>query len=227
MTERRGVVVFDINETTLDMAPVRAVVDEVLGPDAGFSVWFPRLLQLSMTCTAIDRYVDFSTIARSALEATAATVDRSLPDDAWDRVAAAIGSIEPHADVRDGLNRLRADGWSTMALTNSAPSTVDDHMQRNDLADLFDHVLTVEPVGAYKPDPRTYRHAADVVRAELGSMWMVACHDWDLAGAHAVGMKTAFVERPSMKLASALPSPDLSVRDFVDLAERLDGLSSI
>ena len=50
---------------------------------------------------------------------------------------------------------------------------------------------------------------------------MVACHDWDLAGAKAVGMRTAFVARPGMSSAAALPPADLTVSDFVELADRL------
>jgi|GEM_PF-2966343 len=52
-------------------------------------------------------------------------------------------------------------------------------------------------------------------------MWMVACHDWDLAGARATGMRTAFVRRPHMAYAPSYAAPDVDVADFVELAEAL------
>ena len=47
---------------------------------------------------------------------------------------------------------------------------------------------------------------------------MVACHDWDLAGARAAGMTTAFIRRPGMSYAENYERPNMSVNNFVDLA---------
>lgn len=215
------IVVFDVNETTLDLAPVRNVLDDLLAPEGGFRAWFQRLLQLSMTVTAVDSYADFSTLARQALDAVADTGPRLLPDDAWDRLAGAMGALDPYPDVAGGLARLRADGWTTMALTNSAPASVAAQLERASLTPLFDHVLSVDAVRRFKPAAAPYLHAAQVAQAELSDMWMVACHDWDLAGARAVGMSTAFIRRPGMSYAATFPAPDLSVADFEELADQL------
>ena len=215
------IVVFDVNETTLDLAPVRNVLDDLLAPEGGFRAWFQRLLQLSMTVTAVDSYADFSTLARQALDAVADTGPRSLPDDAWDRLAGAMGALDPYPDVAGGLARLRADGWTTMALTNSAPASVTAQLERAGLIPLFDHVLSVDADRRFKPAAAPYRHAAEVGQAELSDMWMVACHDWDLAGARAVGMSTAFIRRPGMSYAATFLAPDISVADFGELADQL------
>jgi len=219
-----SIAVFDINETTLDLTPVRAVIDGLVAPEGGGRAWFGRLLQLSMTLTATGGYVDFSTLARQALEAVAATGDRAIVDDeAWAGVVTAMGSLDPHPDVAPALDRLRDGGWTTVALTNSAPATVTWQLQRAGLAPRFDHVLSVDAVRCYKPSPEPYRHAAEVVGVEPGELWMVACHDWDLVGARAVGLSTAFVTRPGQSWAPTFPPPDLTVADFGELADRLLG----
>ena len=214
-------VVFDINETTLDLAPVRAVVDDIVGAEGGFTVWFQRLLQLSMTVTATDAYTDFSTLAPAALHAVAATGGRTLADDAWAPAGAAMASLDPYPDVAEGLQRLRGNGHQTIALTNSAPASVSAQLERAGLTPLFDHILSVDAVKRFKPGAAPYRHAAEVAQTEPSAMWMVACHDWDLAGAKAVGLSTAFVTRPAMSFATPLPPADLTVADFVELAEHL------
>ena len=216
-----GVAVFDMNETTLDLMPVRHVVDELLGPEGGFRVWFGRMLQLSMATTATGTYVDFGTMARAALDAVAAAGGRDLPDGAWELVGPAIVSVPPYPDVRAGLERIREAGWTVVSLTNSAPAAVQAQLTNAQLTDLFDHVLSVDAVRAFKPAAAPYRYAAETVGVAPADMWMVACHDWDLAGARAVGMRTAFVTRPAMSYASVYEPADLVVADFGGLADEL------
>ena len=219
--------IFDMNETTLDLSPVRAVVDERLGDAGGFTVWFQKLLQLSMATTATGtEFHDFGTLARHAFDAVAASGSVALPDDAFAPVGAAITSIQPYPDVPDGLRRLRAGGFTTVALTNSGQSAVDAQVANAGLAELFDHVISVEQIRAYKPAAAPYRHALDTVGIEAADAWMVACHDWDLAGASAVGLRTAFVERPAMSWAATYRPPDVSVADFGQLADRLLSLAA-
>ncbi len=219
--------VFDINETTLDLGPVRTVIDELVGPEGGARAWFARLLQLSMTVTATGGYVDFSTLARQALVAVARTGsgDRAatIDDAAWQRVAGAMGSLPAHPDVAPALDRLRDAGWQLIALTNSAPTTVTAQLEGAGLAARFDHILSVDAVKRFKPSAEPYRHAASVAEVEPGQLWMVACHDWDLVGARAVGLSTAFVDRPGQSWSPTFPAPDVTVDDFGQLADRLIG----
>ena len=214
-----NVAVFDMNETTLDLAPVRAEVNRQLDNPDGFTIWFQKLLQLSMLSVVTDEYKNFSELAPSALTAVAESQGVELADDAWAGVGSAMAGIAPFPDVVDGLTQLREAGWMTMALTNSAAASVNAQVDANGLRPLFDHVVSVDEVGVFKPSPRVYEHAAKVAGAEASSMWMVAAHDWDLAAARATGMHTAFVKRPHMVWAPSYPPADVNVVSFVELAE--------
>ncbi len=214
-------VVFDINETTLDLAPVRRTVDSLVGPEGGFVVWFQKLLQLSMTTTATDQYVDFSQLAASALNAVAATSGRRLADSAMAEVGAAFDELQAYPDVIQGLTTLQDAGWTTVALTNSAPEAVTHQLERAGLTSLFRHVVSVDKVRTYKPAAAPYRYVADLVDKKPEQLWMVACHDWDLAGARAVGYRTAFIQRPGMSYADCYEPANISVATFVELAAQL------
>jgi 2-haloacid dehalogenase len=216
-----NVAVFDMNETTLDLAPVRATVNRLLANPVGFTIWFQKLLQLAMTSVATDEYQNFSVLAPSALASVAESQAVVLGDDAWQQVADAMANVEPFPDVIDGLTTLRASGWTTMALTNSSAPSVNGQVDRTGLRPLFDHVISVDEIGVYKPSARVYQHATTVTGAPASSMWMVASHDWDLAGARATGMHTAFIQRPHMAYALSFPAADVNVTDFVALAEAL------
>ncbi len=214
-------VVFDINETTLDLAPVRSAVEGLVGPEGGFVVWFQKLLQLSMATTATGSYLDFSQLAASALNAVAATSGRSLPQNAMGEIGAAFNELRAYPDVVEGLTTLRDAGWTTIALTNSAPAAVTSQLEQAGLTPLFHDIVSVEVVRTYKPAAAPYRHVAGLLDKQPEQLWMVACHDWDLAGARAVGYNTAFIQRPGMSYASCYEPADISVSDFVALSRQL------
>lgn len=216
-----SVAIFDMNETTLDLAPVRDAVDGVLQREGAFGMWFGRLLQTSMAITATGRYDGFGALGKAALESVAQSYGADLPSDGWDRVGAAMAGIAPYPDVIAGLDSLKAAGWRLIALTNSAPASVDAQVANAGLQERFEAVLSVESVAAFKPAAAPYRHALDVAGVDAGEAVMVAAHDWDLAGAKAVGMETAFIARPAMPFSSAFPAADYSAADFVELAAAL------
>jgi len=215
------VAVFDMNETTIDFAPVRAEIDRLFDSTDGFTVWFQKLLQMAMTSISSGAYQPFGVLAPSALDSVAVARNTTLPPDAWSTVAAAMAGVDPFPDVVDGLTQLRSAGWMTVALTNSAASSINAQVDRAGLRPFFDEVISVDEVQCYKPSPTPYRHALDKVGADPGDAWMVASHDWDLAGARSVGMRTAFVRRPHMIYGSAYPASDIAVDDFVQLAQTL------
>jgi 2-haloacid dehalogenase len=56
--------------------------------------------------------------------------------------------------------------------------------------------LSCELAKAYKPAPEVYRLALDAAGCAPERVLMVAAHAWDLRGAQAVGMRTAYISRP-------------------------------
>jgi len=100
-----------------------------------------------------------------------------------------------------------------------------DTARRNGLS--WDAVLSCEAIGKYKVLPQAYRTAARYLQLDPGECCMVACHNFDLDAAKAVGFKTAFVRRPLEWGKEGPPDPepnpahDLIVDDFPELAERL------
>ncbi|MFT7650237.1 MAG: hypothetical protein ACI8Y4_005006 [Candidatus Poriferisodalaceae bacterium] len=85
-----------MNETTLDLTPVRQLVDRELVAAGGFTVWFQRLLQLSMATTSTGAgFREFGALAGDAFRAVAATAEDDPSEDAFAAVAAEIAAIKP------------------------------------------------------------------------------------------------------------------------------------
>jgi 2-haloacid dehalogenase len=91
----------------------------------------------------------------------------------------------------------------------------------------WDAVISCEAIGKYKILPEAYLGAAKFLQLDPSEICMVACHNFDLDAAKAVGFKTAFVKRPDEWGAEGPPDPepnpihDIVVDSFSELAEAL------
>ena len=91
----------------------------------------------------------------------------------------------------------------------------------------WDAVISCEAIGKYKPLPEAYETAARYLQLTPGECCMVACHNFDLDAAKAVGFKTAFVRRPDEWGPAGPPDPepnpqhDIIVDTFPELAAAL------
>ena len=100
-----------------------------------------------------------------------------------------------------------------------------DTAKRNGLS--WDVVFSCEGIGKYKLLPEAYETVAGYLQLDVGECLMVACHNWDLDAARAVGFKTAFVRRAdewgpeSPPHPDANPACDIVVDSFPELAEAL------
>ena len=63
--------IFDVNETLLDLTELRAVLAEALGGGERLAEWFFRLLHGSLVANTTDSFRSFETIGIEALRAVA------------------------------------------------------------------------------------------------------------------------------------------------------------
>ncbi|MBT6274314.1 MAG: hypothetical protein HOI95_09295 [Chromatiales bacterium] len=102
-----------------------------------------------------------------------------------------------------------------------------DTARRNGLS--WDAVISCEAIGKYKILPEAYQGAARFLQLDPSECCMVACHNFDLDAAKAVGFKTAFVRRPAEWGDSGPPDPDpnpahdIIVDTFPELLTALQG----
>ncbi|MGX7742525.1 haloacid dehalogenase type II [Rhodopseudomonas parapalustris] len=61
----------------------------------------------------------------------------------------------------------------------------------------WDLVLGSDIFRHYKPDPENYLGAAKLLNLQPGEVMLVAAHNYDLQAAQALGLKTAFIPRPT------------------------------
>src|SRR5262249_46204802 len=82
----------------------------------------------------------------------------------------------------------------------------------------FDHVISVEEAGNFKPHWKTYAKAAEIIGEDPPSILFVANHAFDCIGAKSYGMRTAFIDRRKRPFGQTPHQPHLVVADFAELA---------
>ncbi|MFF3824950.1 haloacid dehalogenase type II [Streptomyces griseus] len=140
---------------------------------------------------------------------------------AVEALARSARRLSPWPDTVAGLARI-GGGFPLIGLSNASRTAL---LQLNAHAGLRWHqALSAEDARTYKPDPAVYRLAVTGSGAPPERLLMVAAHAWDLRGAQALGLRTAYVARPVGDPPTAGDRFDLHARDLTDLAEQL-GLS--
>lgn len=218
------VILFDVNETLLDLKALSPLFERHFGDAGVASQWFARVLHSSVVATITGRYADFGQIAGAALAVTATLEGVPLSEQERSEIVDTIRRLPPHPEVPAALRMLREAGFRLATLTNSPPWVLEAQMQNGDLAQYFEELLSVHAVEAFKPSAAPYLHAAARLGVAPSDLRMVAAHDWDVFGALRAGLRGAFVARPGAIYSPLFTPPDISAPDLVAVAERIIAL---
>jgi 2-haloacid dehalogenase len=218
---RPTLLLFDINQTLLDMAPVQAAVRAVLPGADTPALWFATTLQHAVGMSLAGHPAPLAQVGAAVLQMLAA--GRSLALDAAQatRAMGALTRLPAYPDVAPALVRLRAAGFRLAALSNSSSKGLRAQLDYAGLAPLFDAQFSVEDAGVYKPHAAIYLHAVRAMRAVPAQTMLVAAHGWDTGGGAWAGLQTAFVARTGAAPFALAPPPDLQVPDLGALADCL------
>jgi 2-haloacid dehalogenase len=220
----KPVIVFDVNETLLDLAALDDTFGEIFrGADAGQvrKRWFKQVLELFLTATVIGQYRSFDRLTDDALRMIATQQGHEVTDDDRAQLKQALGELPAHPDVLAGLERLKAGGFTLAALTNSRREAAEKQLDRAGVREYLDRVLSADDVARYKPAREAYAHAARELGVPVAQIVLVAAHSWDVAGALAAGCRAAFVARSGQSLSPGVPEPHYRGRDIAEVAEQI------
>lgn len=217
----RDTILFDINETVLDLSSLKPKFKTVFGNEAVTATWFSMLLHSSTVCILTDIKTDFATLAGTMLDAVAARLSVELSDAMRDKILGGFSSLPPHEDVKPALTRLRSAGYRTVAFSNSSLNLVSSQVQNAGLTEYFDEIVSVEETGSFKPDPKVYEFVAKRINRPLGELRLVATHDWDTHGALAAGMLAAYIDRSGAPYHPLYLQPDVHAITMNDVVEQI------
>ncbi|MGP4847071.1 haloacid dehalogenase type II, partial [Marinobacter sp. 1Y8] len=218
-----SIIVFDVNETLLDIDTLTPLFTRVFGKQRVLREWFAQLVLYSQTMTLSGLYTPFGELGVGALQMVANIRQVALTDADINEFKERMNALPAHPDAAPALTRLRDAGFRLVTLTNSASSASPTPLEKAGLSQFFEQHFSIETVGKFKPAPNTYQLVADTLAVDTSDLCLVACHLWDTIGAQAAGCRGAFLTRPynAMLNAPNVLVPDLTASDLSTLADQI------
>jgi 2-haloacid dehalogenase len=191
------------------------------GSPSSFVTWWRRThFENSMIDGLLDRgHTPYRQIGHRAVSYV---MDRCGIAYSQEEVRWLVGEIEklkPFPDVIAALERLRGGGYKLAILSNGDRDML--KAAGPHIGFPFDHVISVQEAGYFKPHWKTYATAEAIIGLDRSSILFVANHAFDCIGAKAFGMRTAFIDRRKRPFGETPHQPDLIVADFAELAATL------
>jgi len=219
---QRPVVVFDVNETLLDLESIRPFFDRVFADPAALRLWFANLITYSEALTLAEVYVPFTDIGGAVLRMLAAT--RGLAITAADaaELTDRFATMPPHPEVPAALGRLRAAGFRLFALTDNTLAVQGRQLEHGGIIEDFERRFSVdETVKRHKPAQEAYHSVAAALDLDPADICLVASHVWDTIGAKAAGWQAGLILRTGNAPLDAGPQPDYIGDDLHAIADQL------
>ncbi len=229
MHSRPPVLVFDVNETLIDIESLEPHFERMFGDRRVLREWFGQLVLYSMAVTLSERYVDFFSLGQAVLRMTADVHHVRIDDDDLDALSAGMRTMPAHPDASDGLSRLKEQGYRLVTLTNSPPvAGRSTPLENAGIAGHFERQFSVDTLRVFKPSTGLYTTVASELGVPPSECMMVAAHVWDTIGAQAAGFSGALITRPGNAPLPAhdLPQPTVIAADLRELAQQLGPVRS-
>jgi 2-haloacid dehalogenase len=218
---RKSVIVFDVNETLLDIETLHPFFERTLGDARVMRQWFAELILYSQALTLNGSYVPFGQLALAVLQMVATIKQVSLAAPDLEDFKGLMGRLPAHGDAVPALEMLKGAGFRLVTLTNSAPEAGQALLEKAGLGSYFEKQFSVDAVKRYKPAPETYGSVASCLGVGPGSLRLVAAHTWDTLGALAVGWRAALLTRSANAPLSVGEQPDIVEPDLLAVARRI------
>jgi len=204
-------VIFDAYGTLFDVHSVVAAAEQMFPShgDALSQLWRQKQIEYTQLRTAADpagaHYQPFWNITLDALRHSARKLGLSLNAAGEKRLMDEYACLSAFPDVLPALRQLRDRQIRLAILSNGNPQMLDIAVKSAGMSGLFDHVLSVDAVRAFKPAPASYALGTRAFVAAAREIVFVSSNGWDAAGAGWFGYTTFWINR------QRLPAEELGV----------------
>jgi 2-haloacid dehalogenase len=218
---KRPLIVFDVNETVLDLGAMEPTFQRIFGDKEAMRFWFANLIMYSAALTVAGCYVPFTDIGTAVMKMLADTRGIKISDADKKELTEKFSTMPPHAEVPAALRKLRDAGFRLFTLTDNLLEVQTRQLQHGGIADLFERRFSADGVKHHKPSREAYAYVEQELGAKSSDFCLIACHTWDTLGAVAAGWQAALIKRPGNDVLGVGPQPQFVGDDLNDIADQL------
>jgi len=214
-------IVFDVNETLLDLETMEPTFERIFGEENAMRLWFANFIMYSAALTVAGCYVPFTDIGGAVMKMLADTRGIKITDADKKELTDKFSTMPPHAEVPAALRRLRAAGFRLFTLTDNLLEVQTHQLTHGGIVDLFERRFSADGVKHHKPSRQAYAYVETELGAKPSDFCLIACHTWDTLGAVAAGWEAALIKRPGNDVLGVGPQPNVVGDTLDDVADKL------
>jgi len=215
-------ILFDVYGTLLDVHSAIAREGKELGvhADAVSRLWRQKQLEYTWVWSLRGTYRSFQSLTEAALDYALAA--HGVGSNALKaRLLSAYRHLDAFPETATAMAALRQRGLRLAALSNGDPDMLQAGLHSAGLRDALDAVLSVAPLGIYKPNAQVYELGRAWAAARPDEVAFVSANAWDAGGAAAFGFRTFWINRTSQPAEYDIPRHAAVVTSLGDIAARL------
>ena len=214
-------IVFDVNETLLDLDTMEPTFERIFGDTSTMRLWFADLILYSAALTVARCYVPFTDIGSAVMTMLADTRGVKIKDSDKKELTEKFSTMPPYPEVPAALRKLRETGFRLFTLTDNVLEVQTRQLEHGGIVDLFERRFSADGVKHHKPSREAYVYIETELGAEPSQLCLVACHTWDTLGAVAAGWEAALIKRVGNDVLGVGPQPQIVGNDLNDVANKL------
>ena len=214
-------IVFDVNETLLDLQIMEPTFERIFGDKRDMRLWFANLIMYSVALTVAGSYVPFTDIGSAVMKMLADTQGIKIDDADKAELKEKFSTMPPYPEVPAALRKLHRSGFRLFTLTNNLVEVQGRQLEHGGIAKFFERCFSVDSVKLYKPSRQAYAHVEKELGVGPSRLCLIACHTWDTLGAVAAGWEAALVKRVGNDVLAVGPQPQIVGNDLNDVADQL------
>jgi 2-haloacid dehalogenase len=214
-------VVFDVNETLLDLQTMEPTFERIFGDKADMRLWFANLILYSAALTVAGCYVPFTDIGAAVMKMLADTKSIRISEADRQELKEKFSTMPPYREVPAALRKLRDAGFRLFTLTDNLLEVQTRQLEHGGIVDLFEQRFSADAVKRHKPSREAYAYVERELGVGPSQFCLIACHTWDTLGAVAAGRDAALIKRVGNDVLGVGPQPSIVGEDLNDVADQL------
>src|SRR5712692_11535428 len=219
--ERAIVLAFDVYGTLIDPFRMEDQLRPIFGGRAkeATELWRGKQLEYSFRRALMKKYENFDVCTAQALRFVSRRLDVSLEEETLRNLLDQYLRLPAYPDVPEALEQLEARGFKIVACSNGTEQAVRGLLEHAGVLARFSGIVSVDSIRTFKPDPAVYEYLAAQVQAQKESVCLISSNPFDVIGAKACGLRTAWVRRDPKRMFDPWEfEPDLVVTGLEQLS---------
>jgi 2-haloacid dehalogenase len=212
---------FDVYGTLFDVhSVVQQCEQQFPGKGVALSqLWRTKQLEYTWQRSLMHRYEPFHVVTRAALRVACRALALEASAAVLDQLIGAYLHLKPYPDTVPALQQLKK--MPLAVFSNGSLQMLGPLLASADIEKYMSHVISVDEIHVFKPDPRVYALGCQRLGVEAKQVALVSSNFWDICGARAYGMQAFWINRTGAGMDELDFEPTAVFASLTQMADQL------